>query len=270
MKKDTISKEIIKSIVQDISKHILKIEIESLEFIETEQQRVESRRADIVAKVNDDFVLHLEIQNQNDMQMPYRMLRYWLDIKRATTLPVKQFVIYIGKDKLSMKNNIWEDGVNFIYNILDMKSINCEDFIKQDTPDGLVLAILCDFKDKSPRDVVNYIITRLIELTKSDINEYRKYMLMLEELSTNRDLLEVVKQEEEMLSDFSMEKLPSYEIGIKRGMEKGTKNGVQQGLELGKILALYEIGLSSEEIAKKYEKSKEYVNSVIEKYTKKV
>jgi len=270
LKKDTISKEIIKSIVQDISKHILKINIEDLEFIETEQQRVESRRADVVAKVNGEFILHLEIQNQNDKDMSYRMLRYWLDIKRTTSLPVKQYVIYIGENKLFMKNSICEDGVNFIYNMINMKTIDCENLIKQDTPDSLVLSVLCDFKEKQPRDVINYIITRLMELTKSNVNEYRKYMLMLEELSTNRDLLKVVKQEEEMLSDFSMEKLPSYEIGIERGIEKGTKSGMQQGLELGKILALYEIGLSSEEIAKKYEKSKEYVNSVIEKYTKKV
>ena len=66
MQKDTISKDILKTIIQDISLYILKLDIQKLELLDMEFERVESRRADIVAKINDEFLLHLEIQNDND------------------------------------------------------------------------------------------------------------------------------------------------------------------------------------------------------------
>ncbi len=268
VQKDTISKDILKSIVKDISKYFLKIDINEVEFIESNNQRVESREADIVAKVNSEFILHLEIQNNNHPKMEYRMLRYWLDIIQNTSLPVRQYLIYIGKEKLKMKNNILRDGVNYIYNIIDMKSIDCDILIKQDTPDALVLSILCDFKKKNPKDVVKYIIDRLIYHTKEDKKEFRKYMLMLEELSTNRDLKEIIK-EEAMLREIKWEDLPSYEIGLERGLERGIEKGMERGMEKGKIVALFEIGFGADEIAKKYKKSKKYVNSVINEINKK-
>jgi rRNA maturation endonuclease Nob1 len=171
------------------------------------------------------------------------MLRYWLDIKQNTTLPVRQYLIYIGKEKLSMTAGIYEDDINYIYNVVDIKNIDCDLLIKEDTPDSLVLAVLCDFKDKNPKDVINYIIKRLIYHTKSNENEYRKYILMLEELSTNRDLEKIVKQEEEMLSEFNYEKLPSYEVG----MQKGKKEGVLESA----VALIKEFNLSVENVAKK-------------------
>jgi len=45
MSKDIVSKEIVKKLVIDIAKYILNIEINDLEFIDKELQRVEDRRA---------------------------------------------------------------------------------------------------------------------------------------------------------------------------------------------------------------------------------
>ncbi len=65
-----------------------------------------------------------------------------------------------------------------------MHTIDCEKFLKMDSPDALVLAILCDFKGRDEKDVVTYIITRLRELTQDDNHRLGKYMLILDELST--------------------------------------------------------------------------------------
>ena len=125
MKKDTISKDILKTIIQDISLYILKLDVQKLELLDMEFERAESRRADIVAKINDEFLLHLEIQNDNDYTMQYRMLRYWVDISLLKMkLPIKQYVIYIGKEKLYMKNEINTLNLNYTYNIIDMREIH--------------------------------------------------------------------------------------------------------------------------------------------------
>jgi hypothetical protein len=80
MKKDITTKDTIKTITQDIAKYILELEVTDIEFVDKELQRIEKREADIVAlcKINGvEGILHLEIQNDNDMTMHRRMLRYY-------------------------------------------------------------------------------------------------------------------------------------------------------------------------------------------------
>ena len=142
-----------------------------------------------------------------------------------------------------MQNYVKNTNLNYNYTITDMKTLDCNYFLQQDKPDALILAILCDFKGKNPRQIVEYIINKLQEYTKDDIKAFRKYMLMLEELSTNRDLKDIVK-EQEMLSTLRYEDLPSYEIRIEKGIEKGEKKKsyelankmIQEGIEV-KIIA---------------------------------
>ena len=237
MKKDITTKETIKTITQDISKYILHLDVTDIKFIDKELQRIEKREADIVALCKVDgieSILHLEIQNSNDKSMSKRMLRYYTDIKmRYDNLPIHQYLIYIGKPKLSMKENIDELNLNFRYNIIDMHKIDCEEFIKLDTPEALVLSILCDFKGKNELDMLIYITKRLEELTKDSDYKLGKYMLILETLSTNRDLQNKLKEAEEMLRDIKYEELPSYEIGMERGIARGFTNGISEGLSQG-------------------------------------
>jgi len=57
MKKDIISKELIKKIIVEIAKYFLKLDIKDKEikFLDKEFKRVEKREADIVVKVKDEF-----------------------------------------------------------------------------------------------------------------------------------------------------------------------------------------------------------------------
>jgi predicted transposase YdaD len=239
--RDKTTKEAVKAITFDIATYILKLDIgEDIEFVDKELLRIEKREADIVALCTiggSKAILHLEIQNNNDSTMCKRMLRYYVDIKfRFDNIPIYQYLIYIGKAELSMKGAIHDAFLKYTYTIVDMHHIDCEEFIKLDTPDALVLSILCDFKDKDELDVLLYLTKRLQKLTKND-HTLGKYMLILETLSQNRDLKDTLKEVEKMLREIKYEELPSYEIGIEKGMERG-------------ICALYKTGQSYENIAK--------------------
>ena len=78
--KDIVSKGLLKHLLVDMARYLLRLDLIDAELLSTEEQRIEDRRADLVAKVKpaqgDRFILHLEIQNANDGQMPVRMLRY--------------------------------------------------------------------------------------------------------------------------------------------------------------------------------------------------
>jgi len=166
--------------------------------------------------------------------MPKRMLRYYVDIKFLfDSYPIYQYVVYIGKQKLTMKDKIEDKNLKFWYNLIDMHKIDCEELLKIDTPDALVLAILCDFKDKDEVEVLGYILKRLLELSQNDSYSLSKYMLILETLSQNRDLQDKLKEASDMLKNIDLEKLPFQELAFERGIERGIEKGIERGIEKG-------------------------------------
>jgi predicted transposase/invertase (TIGR01784 family) len=262
VQKDIISKQIIKKLlIKDIAKYILNKNIgEDFIFLDKEFERIESRRADIVVKVNSSYILHLEIQSSYDNKMAYRMLRYFLDIREITPLPIEQYLINLSLNNIP--SSIKE--FKYSYKTINIKELDCNYFLNQNTPEAIVIAILCDFKGKEPSFIINKILTKLKSLSK-DENEFRKYVIMTEELSGLRKLKKSFKEAEMRFMDISWEDLPSYEIGmekgfergIEKGIEKGIKKGIEKGIEKGKeierikfINAMIKLGIKPSQIAK--------------------
>jgi len=235
--KDIVSKEAVRRIAVDLATFLLDLTIDpdSLELLETESRRIEERRADLVARVRSEengtpFILHIEIQNNNHPSMPWRMLRYLTDIAlEHTDLPLRQYLIYIGKQPLTMPAGIHREGLDYRYTVVDMHALDCAGLLARDNPDALVLAILCDFGEREPRVVINHIISRLKQLTGDDTKAFRNYLDMLEILSDNRDLKPYIKEAEAMLTRVEVERLPSYELGMEKGLEKGMEKGIEKG-----------------------------------------
>lgn len=237
--KDVISKQAIKRIALDIAVYLLHLPVDNdeVEILETEQQRVEYRRADLVVKLKSNgspFILHVEIQNANEGQMPLRMMRYYTDIALAyPNLPIQQYLIYIGKPKLSMADKVETENWTYRYKLIDMHTVDGNTFIAQDNPDALLLAILCDFKGQDEQQMVNYIICRLHQLLKEDEAGLQNYLFMLNVLSENRDLQQCVKKAGEMLTEVNIEKLPFYQLVLERGWSRGIESGYAEGMEKG-------------------------------------
>jgi len=168
--------------------------------LETQNQRIEDRRANLVARVRatdgEESLLHIEIANNNAADIPLRMLRYYTDIRLADIRlaghsgPIRQFLIYIGTNPLTMPAGLDEPGPldDYRCRLIDMHRIGCARLLAQDNPDALVLAVLCDFGGRKPQEVVTYIVHRLWELLGADERGFREHMTMLEILSKKRDL----------------------------------------------------------------------------------
>ncbi|MCH9740629.1 MAG: hypothetical protein K0U38_07315 [Epsilonproteobacteria bacterium] len=254
--KDIVSKEIIKEIGRDISMHILGIDIQGeVTLVDKEWTRVEKRDSDIVFK-NENRIIHIEIQSSHHGNMELRMLRYYSDILfEYKDCTVTQYLIYIGKEKCYMRNEILRDEISYKYGIIDMKNVACEDLLYHDNPSAVVLSILCDFKDKDRQMVVNTILKRLRELTDGDDIEYKNYIKKVNVLSTNRDLQDEVEKGANMLS-VNVEKTPFYRMGRKEGAKEATFDNA--------IIMLEKFKLSIDDIVKelniKKEELLEYIN----------
>jgi hypothetical protein len=260
MQKDIISKEILKETIKDISKYILNIELNRFEFIDKEFERIEGKRADIVLNVDNNYILHLEIQSSYDHLMPYRMLRYWLDIKLLNKkLPIKQYLINLSNKNI--RDNIEE--LTYKYKIVNLKDLDCNYFLNQDNPHSIILAILCDFKDQSPDTIITHIIQKIHKLSK-DEQSFRNHMLKLEELSTLRDLKETFEEIEMRLSEVRVEDLPSYNIGMRAGKNYGFNNGFEEGI----VKMIKGFNIPIEEVAKKLKIDKEKLIKELKKNNK--
>nr|VFK37662.1 MAG: hypothetical protein BECKSD772F_GA0070984_101732 [Candidatus Kentron sp. SD]VFK41324.1 MAG: hypothetical protein BECKSD772E_GA0070983_101127 [Candidatus Kentron sp. SD] len=240
--KDILSKKIIGKLAAHLAIHLLDLPIDPnfQEAMGTEHQRIEDRRADLVVKLRDPdgapFLLHIEIQNNNDDRMPARMMRYLTDVLLAYPgLPVRQYLIYIGAEKLNMSAGFEGPDFHYRYGLVDMRALGCEYLIKKDTPEALVLSILCDFGDRDPQEVVDYIYTRLQELLGDNLKRLRECIDMLHILSANRDLDKQIEETEKMLTRIDMTRIPSYRIGMEKGMERGRLEGMERGMERGRL-----------------------------------
>ncbi len=258
-KKDIIGKDILRQITVDFANLLLGLDIDPdhLELLETEEQRIEDRRADFLARVRqrasgESFLLHIELQNDNQPKMPLRMLRYYTDIQlQWPKEPVRQYLVYTGKRPLAMSDHIDHPDWRYCYTLFDIRNVDCQTLIDQGTPDALVMAILCDFKDKPAQQVVNHIVLKLKERTGEDEKGFRRYFDMLEVLSTNRDLKAELKEAETMLKEIDRTQLPSYELGLEDGIEKGRQEGRQEGRFEGTLAVARKLlpRLSDEDIA---------------------
>jgi predicted transposase/invertase (TIGR01784 family) len=230
--KDIVTKEIIKEIGQDIALYILGIDIDGeVELVDKEWTRIEKRESDIVFKYEKKIV-HIEIQNDNHPMMEFRMLRYLSDILfEYKGYEVSQHLIYIGQKKCRMKKRIEQNKLSYSYDIIDVRDISCEELLYHEHPSAVALSILCDFKGKDRQMVVNTILKRIRKLTKEDDREYQNYLEKVTILSTNRDLEENVKEGAKMLA-VDIEKIPFYQDGLKKGLEKGVQLVAVQMLKL--------------------------------------
>nr|VFJ93835.1 MAG: protein of unknown function (DUF4351) [Candidatus Kentron sp. H]VFJ94541.1 MAG: protein of unknown function (DUF4351) [Candidatus Kentron sp. H]VFK01092.1 MAG: protein of unknown function (DUF4351) [Candidatus Kentron sp. H] len=239
--KDIVSKETIKRLAVDLATYLLDLAIDpdSLEVLETEHQRVEDRRADLVVKLRnragETFLLHMEIQNNNDSTMPLRMMRYMSDILLAHPgLPLHQYLIYIGAEPLTMPDGIDQPNLRYRYGLVDMRTVDCQHLLEKDNPDALILAILCNFGHRDPQTVVNHIYRRLRALLGDNSRRFREYVHMLHILSVNRDLRAQIEEAEKMLTQVDVERMPFYRLGMEQGIEQGIERGIEQGKKLGR------------------------------------
>ncbi len=142
--------------------------------------------------------------------------------------PVRQYLVYIGKDSLGMADGLDMPDFSYRYRVVDMRQVDCEDFLRQDSPDAWVLAILCDFKDKLPREIIHTILLRLSRHFGENPPRLREYVDMLDILASNREFNIDIFEELKMLT-IDVEKLATYRLGMEKGIEKGMEKGEQKG-----------------------------------------
>lgn len=124
MKYDTTLKELFQSLPEKFLELLIGKEIKSAELLGVEFPAVSAKRADLILRLTDGKIYHLELQTTDDENMPWRMLEYFYLIHSQYQQPPTQFVVYLG-NKLSRINTIISlNNLEFRYNIVETRNLD--------------------------------------------------------------------------------------------------------------------------------------------------
>ena len=231
---DKIFKENIEVVIPALMLKVLGITAVESEELPDDLLHTKERKPDVLKKITDEqnttFVLQIEFQVSDEMEMVYQMAEYYIMLKRKYKLPVRQFVIFIGAGSPKMPTRLVSEQMQFNFPLVAFAELDYLMFLKSDNPEEIVLAILADFKQKKPETAIGEIVQRLRETTKGEF-ALRRYFQQLRVFSQLRNFQKDLKEitMDSLAKYVSMERDPLYMIGIERGEAKGKAKGEAKG-----------------------------------------
>lgn len=219
------------------------------QLINLEFSTVQQRRADLVAWLANQEILHLELQSDNDNQMLWRELEYGLLIlKKYDKMPI-QVVLYLGKESSNFITKIHYPNLQFSYQLVDIKEVNSEHLLESEAIGDNLLALLGKLEDK--RSAVRRVIKKIAQLNNNKRADVLEKLAILSGLRP-LELPDLIQEEaREMSITIDLEENPLFadifkrreqrglELGEKRGLELGEKRGLQLGKKQGEIMLLH-------------------------------
>jgi hypothetical protein len=265
-KYDKILRENIETIIPFIIEHLLGIPFDATNVIKDKLQVTIERETDylcLLVRSPDHEILHIEFQTESHKRMAARMLLYNAVIYERYELPVRQFVIYLGQSKKpNIPVQIKTPYLDFSYKLINIRDIPSALFLKADTPEGVILAVLGEFDHLPAKEIIQKILQRLQELT-TDKNRLQKCVVHLRMFSQLRKLqIETIKQIDIMPLKIDIRKDPYFIKGLTEGKAEGIELERLEKSKLFVIRLLKNTDFDDEKIALLVDVTVDFVKNI--------
>jgi hypothetical protein len=169
------------------------VNLERTETLKDKMQRTVEREADFCVKVladnpEDEHIFHVEFQTQPDYSA-YRGLFYRSLLSYTHNLRVRQVVVYLGAEPHRIHSRLEEPNLTYALEMIDFRSRSYREFLFKDTPEEIIMAILCDLEGEDPEKIIIEILERIRTF---DLDRTGKCSVQLQFLSNLRDLQSLV------------------------------------------------------------------------------
>jgi predicted transposase YdaD len=199
---------------------------EKLEDITTEIELVKSLRPDMLLKSRKK-IFHIEIQVQQDKNLPKRMLIYSIGIEEKFGKKPVQIVLFVGKGN-PPPSTFRDEFTSHKFIVLDMKKIDPDEFLKSKKPEEVIIGILAGkFKDK-PK-IIEKVKKRIVEIVKNE----ERMIKYIDSISFLAGLFDVKIKVKPMPIEVDIRKTFLYKWGKEEGLKEGLKEGEQRGIIKG-------------------------------------
>ena len=227
---DRIFKENFEALIVPMARKLIGLSFPNLEEIPDDLQHTLERKPDFLKKVchdnvEQDYILHIEVQLENDVNMVKRMLEYNALLYRIYGLPIRQLLFYIGTSTPTMPTQVAYGQLTFAFELINLLDVEYRTFVESDEPETIILGILGKFEKAEAGEVIEYILSQLQELELSQLR-LQKYIVQLEILSKIRNLQDLTIQKlQDMPIRYDLETDIRYQQGVEKGIEKGEAKG---------------------------------------------
>ncbi|MBF0625456.1 MAG: Rpn family recombination-promoting nuclease/putative transposase [Magnetococcales bacterium] len=208
---------------------------EALELLPVEFPSVKSRVPDLVARLCDGTIFHMELQATNPDNMPERMLEYRTLLRvRYPHARILQLVLYVGPGRPDFQMEIVEENLTFRYTVMNIGDIDCRLMLDSPCLEENLLAILCRLEDG--RRTIQAILTRIAALpAKARADALEKLMIL-----AGLRKLEVAIKEEVTAMAITVDVMENAFLRdiFNRGETEGLQKGRQEGLREGQMRTL--------------------------------
>jgi uncharacterized protein YuzE len=195
-----------------------------VKVISAEISLVKTFRPDILIEA-DGEIIQVEIQAQQDKSLPKRMFQYYYAISEKYKKEPTQIVLFVGKGN-PPPSEYKTPKLTLKYEVLDMKKIDPDVFIKSKKPGEVIVGILAGkFKDK-PK-IIRKVKKRIVEILKNE----EKIIKYIDSISFLAGLFDIEIKVKPMPIQVDIRKTFLYKWGEKEGERRGIVKGKQEGLK---------------------------------------
>jgi len=204
-----------------------------LKMFPAEIRLAKSFYTDILFEIGGEM-FQIEIQVQQDKTMPERMFKYYYAIVEKYKKEPTQIVLFVGRGK-PPPSEYETPKLTLKYEVLDMKRIDPDVFIRSRKPYEVVVGVLAGKYREKPK-AFRKVMKRISEIVKNE-KELLKYM---EDISFLGGLFDVKIKVKPMPIQIDIRKTLFYKWGREEGLKEGLKEGEQKGIVKGKREGLKE------------------------------
>jgi hypothetical protein len=146
-------------------------------WLNVELPKVQNQRVDLLGETANGELLQIELQSSNHMEMHLRMLEYGVGIWRLRGVFPRQIVLYVGNERLRMPDRYRSAGIDYRYELIDVRDLDGEAMLESDHPSDNILALLTGLDDKVK--TVRRIVAKLARLERIKRQDALRKLLIL-------------------------------------------------------------------------------------------
>jgi hypothetical protein len=237
---------ILKNMLQRLSAGMLKqiTGFTVARWLNVELPDIRSLRVDLLGETAENGLVHIELQSTNDSDMALRMAEYSLAIRRRFARNPAQLVLYVGEAPMRMKTEFTGPHLSFACEALDVRDLDCENWLSSNLIEDNILAILLRFGTEPQT------LRRILEkISAADPELHHDAVADLITLARLRKVSDILNQEVQQMAikyeDYVIteeEFLEVYEpfLRITRQIERSVAHGAAKGKRDALLLQLAE------------------------------
>lgn len=195
---------------------------EVVDWPNVELPDVRNPRADLLARTAEGHLRQVELQFQNDAAMPFRMLDYYVGIRRLCREPLYQTVLYAGRTALTMPSFYVSPTTRHEYTIVNLREMDGEGPLASEDWTDNEWALLTK---SDPERVFRVVSEKLRTLPDEEQQKAASTFVIL------GGILGIEEELERRLQDEMIDLLENKVLGpaIRQGLAQGRTEGRTEG-----------------------------------------